>query len=183
MTSNLFAQVASALASTDFKLDDADVKAIHDALVNQELVDEALSYYGLKEIPGPQSSPTISSWIKKWSAAAKVKTSVNDDQTAWCSIFVNEIAQRCGCETTNKINARSWLDVGDGIPLEDAKTGDVIILWRVKRDGWQGHVGFFIRKGPNVCWILGGNQSNQVNILPFGDGYVLGIRRLRKVHA
>ncbi len=183
MTSELFAQYASVLASTDFKLEEADAKAIHEALVNNELLLAALAYYGLKEIPGPQSSPTISAWIKKWTAIAKVKASINDDQTAWCSIFTNEIAERCKCETTGKINARSWLTVGEEIPLEDAKAGDVIILWRDKPDGWQGHVGFFIRKGPNVCYILGGNQSNQVNILPFSDGRVLGIRRLRKVPA
>lgn len=181
MTSSIFADIATALAAAEMPLDPAQHTEITEALVNSELINTALSFYGLKEVPGPASSPTISKWLAKWLDKAKVKASKNDDQTAWCSVFVNEIADMCGCMCSNKINARSWLDVGTEVPLEQAKPGDVIILWRVSPKSWEGHVGFFIRKGPGVCWILGGNQSNAVNILSFKDAQVLGIRRLSKI--
>lgn len=181
MTSNLFSQLAMVLADTDMQLDEATERAIAEQLVNFELISTALAYHGIKEVPGTASSPTISAWITKWAKLAKVKVSTNDDQTAWCSIFVNEIADACGCETTSKINARSWLDVGKEIPLEEARLGDVVILWRGSPTGWQGHVGFFIRKGPGVIWLLGGNQSNAVNIMSFTDKQFLGVRRLKKM--
>jgi len=161
-------------------LDAATTKSIGEALLNQELLNNALKYYGLKEVPGPTSSPTITGWLAKWLKAAKVKASTNDDQTAWCSVFVNEVAEQSGCEVTNRINARSWLDVGTEIAVAEAMPGDVVILWRNKPSSWEGHVGFFIRKGPGVVWMLGGNQSNQVNIMSFRDTQVLGIRRLAK---
>jgi len=162
-------------------LDAGTVKSISEALLNQELLSSALKFYGLKEIPGPASSPTITSWLAKWLKIANVKASKNDDQTAWCSVFVNEIAEQCDCTFSGKINARSWLDVGQEVAMDEAMPGDVVILWRVKPSSWEGHVGFFVRKGPGVVWMLGGNQSNQVNIMSFKDSQVLGIRRLAKI--
>lgn len=66
----------------------------------------AVSQLGEKEISGEENhNRTIVNYAKeagfKW---------VNDDETPWCSIFVNWVAQKNKLRSTNKANARSWLN-------------------------------------------------------------------------
>ena len=67
---------------------------------------------------------------------------VKDDETAWCAAFVGAMLKRAGMPHTGKLNARSYLDWGDEVALEDAQEGDIVVFWRGTPDGWQGHVGF-----------------------------------------
>lgn len=133
----------------------------------------ALSKYGLTEIPGEDNNPEIVQMFKDighgW---------VQSDETAWCSAFINWCALKKGYEFSGKLNARSWLDVGE-VVLEP-NVGDVAVLWRVKPDSWKGHVGLFINKTDTHIYLLGGNQGNQVNISAYPVGRVLGYRKLRK---
>jgi uncharacterized protein (TIGR02594 family) len=76
--------------------------------------------------------------------------------------------------------ARSFLQWGTPVAKEDIRPGDVVVFPRGNQ-GWQGHVGFFIKKhmvGNTEYWlILGGNQSNRVSIAPYAARRSLGIRR------
>ena len=71
--------------------------------------------------------------------------------------------------------AREWLKVGEVIPRENLRVGDVVIF---DRGGWKGHVGFFLADHGEHITVFGGNQGNAITIsdykLPF-----LGGRRLR----
>ena len=96
-----------------------------------------------------------------------------------CSAFVNWVAMRAGYEMTKKLNARSWLDVGEHVVK--GKLGDVVIFWRRGNNSPYGHVGFFINEDDYNFWILGGNQSNKVCIQAYDRGRLLGIRRLKKI--
>ena len=140
------------------------------------MIHKALTQYGIREIQGPvANNPEI---IKYFVASNQIW--VKTDETAWCSAFVDWVAKETGHEYTRKLNARSWLDVGD--PIEHfQKVGDVVILWRVSKTDWRGHVGFFISEDKDYIWILGGNQSNQVCIKPYPKSRLLGYRRLRKI--
>ena len=135
----------------------------------------ALKHLGEKEIPGSRHNSKIVRWhriIASW---------IYDDETPWCSSFVNAMALEAGMEHTDKINARSWLKVGEHIDEADAKQGDVAIFWRVSPNSWQGHVGFIheYKKGDRFVRLLGGNQSNSVSIANYTASSLLGIRRLR----
>lgn len=135
----------------------------------------AQSHIGTKEIPGKADNPLIVRWLRQMVA------SVNSEETAWCSAFVNAMAREAGYEQSGKLNARSWLDVGTPVPLSQAKPGDVVILWRVAKDSWEGHVAFFVKQDTTTASLrlLGGNQGDSVCISSYPARQLLGIRRLR----
>jgi len=102
---------------------------------------------------------------------------VKDDETAWCAAFVGAMLKRAGMPHTGKLNARSYLDWGEEVALDDAQEGDVVVFWRGTPDGWQGHVGFFVRRAGASIEVLGGNQANQVNVKRYPVDRLLGVRR------
>ena len=137
----------------------------------------AMNYIGTREIPGKEHNSIILRWLKAIGAA------VFNDETAWCSTFVNYCAMVTRYERTGSLAARSWLEVGEIIPLDKAKKGDVVILWRVSKTSWEGHVGFLdhYNSKRGLVYLLGGNQNNEVNISAYPSNQVLGVRRLRSL--
>lgn len=142
----------------------------------KELVEIALSQYGVKEIAGEKDNQTIVDYFKdighKW---------VKDDETAWCSAFANWVALKAGCEYSGKLNARSWLNIGQEVT--EPQLGDVVVFWRDKPSSWKGHVAYFISYSEDKKYIycLGGNQGNMVCIKAYDASRLLGFRRLNKV--
>lgn len=135
---------------------------------------KAMNYYGLTEIPGEENNPQILTFFhsagKKW---------VQDDETAWCSAFMNFIGIECGCEYSGKLDARSWLNIGR--EKKFPQLGDIVIFWRETKDSWKGHVGLFVSRNESVVYCLGGNQDNQVNIKPYPKNQILGFRELNYI--
>lgn len=140
-----------------------------------ELLKIALSQYGVKEIPGKSHNPTIVRYSKEIGYGGIV-----DDETAWCSIFVNWCAMNAGLERSKKLNARSWLKIGESI--DKPETGDVVIFWRGSESSWKGHVAIFINYSEDGNYVncLGGNQGNKVCISAYSSSRVLGFRKLNK---
>lgn len=141
--------------------------------------DLAKENIGVREIPGKKHNPLIVRWLRS------LRSWISDDETAWCAAFVNAMARECGYESTGKLNARSFLEVGIPVSIKEARPGDVVILWRVARDSWQGHVAFLDHHSParGLIYLLGGNQSDMVNITAYPESQLLGIRRLRTLAA
>lgn len=135
---------------------------------------KALSYYGEQEVKGSSSNSLILSWVKKFIPNAK-----NDDDFAWCSIFINNITKELGYIYTDSALARSWLNIGEKI--EKPLIGDIVVFWRDNQNSTYGHVGLYIREDDKKIWVLGGNQNNQVSIAPYSKDKVLGYRRLNKM--
>jgi uncharacterized protein (TIGR02594 family) len=135
----------------------------------------ARTHIGTREIPGSKNNPLIVTWLRR------ISSWVNDDETAWCAAFVNAMAAEAGYEQSGKLNARSFMEVGIPIALENAKPGDVVVFWRVAKDSWEGHVAFFVSYDPHsqLVRVLGGNQSDSVSITNYSRAQLLGIRRLR----
>lgn len=144
-----------------------------------EILRIAIKELGVKEIQGEEDNPVILKYASEsgfdW---------VDDDETPWCSIFVNWVAQKCGTVRSEAANARSWLDVGENTD-QNPLPGDVVVFWRGSIDSWQGHVGIFLgySKDPNSVFCLGGNQANSVNISKYSISKILGFRRLSKSEA
>lgn len=140
--------------------------------IPEKLFDLASDHIGLQEIKGGKHNRIIVSMFDdighSW---------VKNDETAWCSAFINYIAKEAGVSMSGKLNARSWLGVGE--PIENPLPGDVVIFWRESKDDWRGHVGLFCgynSRGDIFC--LGGNQGNEVNISLYKSERLLGFRRL-----
>lgn len=109
---------------------------------------------------------------------------VDPVRTEWCAAFENAVLEESGVESNKDhaypLTARAFLDWGEKIPKSDVRPGDIVVFPR-GNEGWQGHVGFFIKKeivnGITYYMILGGNQNNKVSITPYRESQVLGIRR------
>lgn len=104
---------------------------------------------------------------------------VKDDETAWCAAFVGAMIERSGGNSTRKLNARSYLEWGEPVDLNDAKEGDIVVFSRGDPNGWQGHVGFFVKRVGTHIEVLGGNQSNQVNKQRYPVSRLLSVRRTK----
>ena len=141
--------------------------------MGKTLVEIALAEYGTKEIEGPMNNMDIVHYAKEsgfdW---------VNDDETPWCAIFINWVAMMGDYERTHTALARDWLNVGTSIIKPEI--GDIVVFWRSSPDSWKGHVGIFINEENNLMQVLGGNQSDQVNISKYSKNKILGYRRLIK---
>ncbi len=133
-------------------------------------------YWGEEEIYGSSHNSKIVemlNYFANW---------ITDDETAWCSAFVSFTSARAGYEHTGKLNARSWLDIGISV-IDDPKPGDIVVLWRVSRQSWKGHVAYFVRYSDDKSkvFLKGGNQSNEVTVSSYDSSRILDIRRTIKI--
>lgn len=138
------------------------------------VINIALKEYGVKEYAGSvHNNPKILKYFEyighSW---------VKNDETAWCSAFVNYVCKKAGYQYSTKLNARSWLTVGS--PVDVPRVGDVVVLWREKPDSWKGHVGFFVNADKDKIYILGGNQNNRVCIAAYPKNRLLSYRSIPK---
>jgi len=134
----------------------------------------ACAELGVKEIPGSDHNELILAYAHEagfeW---------VNDDETPWCSIFVNWVAKKAGYIQSKNAAARSWLTIGQNVAQPEP--GDLVIFWREHLDSWKGHVGFFLGFDSTLerIYVLGGNQGNQVSITAYSEEQLLGFRKLK----
>jgi len=128
---------------------------------------------GMREIAGPRHNPEIVSDFEKVGHSW-----VKDDETAWCSSFVGARLEDAGLPSTRALNARSYLEWGEPVTLDNAQPGDVVVFWRDKPSSWKGHVGFFVRRAGEFIEVLGGNQANAVNVARYPVSRLLGVRRM-----
>lgn len=107
-----------------------------------------------------------------------------DDETAWCSSFVNWVVQQAGRQGTGSAAAKSWLNWGTAV--DDPRAGDIVVLKKrtaghTRKTGSTSgyHVGFFIAKTPTFVRVFGGNQDRRVkeSAFPLSDYEVKGYRR------
>lgn len=134
----------------------------------------ARSYIGLKEIPGDEDHPDIVMFHQSTSLKA------TDDETPWCSSFVNYCLRAAGMEFTGSAMAKSWSSYGDEVSLTDARPGDIVVFGRagdIRLHVGPGHVGFINEDGDGEFTVLAGNQSNAVSLVKRSWSDVLTIRR------
>ena len=115
------------------------------------------SFLGLRETPGPKTNSVIASWLLKLSAWWK------DDETPWCGTFI-----AICLKSSDRYVIKNWFRALEwtqgGARLTRPAYGCIVTF---KRDG-GGHVGFCVgRDKLGRLMILGGNQGNQVSIVPF----------------
>lgn len=130
---------------------------------------EARTHIGLKEIPGPKHNPTILKWAN--SLGRKLGISVTDDETPWCGTFVAHCMQVAKVDPPPiAVRAKSWATWGE--PMTRAIYGAVLVF---ERPG-GGHVGLYVGEDLAAYHVLGGNQSNSVNITRIEKARCIAIR-------
>jgi uncharacterized protein (TIGR02594 family) len=127
---------------------------------------------GTKEFAGTADNPEVLKYLK--SVDTLSVSAQRDDETAWCSAFVNWCMEEAGIKGTESAAARSWLEWGR--KLSEPMEGCVVVLWRESPDSWKGHVGFLVKETASNVFLLGGNQSDQVCIQEYSKDRVLAYR-------
>lgn len=136
---------------------------------NLPWLDTAISHLGLEEADGDEDNETIMSWAQELGGeAAKIYTA---DEIPWCALFIGYCMKHNDIEITDSpLWALSWRNWGK--KLDEPAYGCLLVF---KRTG-GGHVGFYISEDDDYYHVLGGNQSNSVNITKIEKGRCVGIR-------
>ncbi|WP_052599557.1 TIGR02594 family protein [Aureispira sp. CCB-QB1] len=103
---------------------------------------------------------------------ASVKGNIKNDETPWCSSFVNWVMKKAGQGGTNSAMAISWKKYGKNLG-KPAYGAIAVIDWDGAGPGWKGHVGFVVGKKGEEVLLLGGNQRNAVNIKSYSTSKVV----------
>lgn len=125
--------------------------------LNKGVYTQAAQYVGLSE--------------RSHAGALKNITGVNPRVTPWCAAFLNGVLKRSGHKTTGSNAAISFKTYGKAV--RKPEVGDIVVL--------KGHVGIFAghvnRNGKRYVAVLGGNQSNRVQISYYPAKRVVAYRR------
>ena len=117
-----------------------------------------------------QGLRALTSW------ARPLDLSYNADEIPWCGLFT------CHCLTatlpdepvpSQPLAARNWQGFGQAVMPQ---FGAVLVFWRGNKQGWSGHVGYYWGEDDIHYHVLGGNQSDQVNITRVAKSRLLAAR-------
>lgn len=145
---------------------------------NNALIDVAMTQLGTKEIVGSEHENDVLKYYDEIGHAW-----VDDDETPWCAAFLNWVCKHALVpmvkEVRQRLRARGFETWGDEVTTGDACRGDVVVLWRKSPSSASGHVGLLIgwSKDRRHVYLLGGNQSNQVNVTAYDADRIVAIRR------
>lgn len=136
-------------------------------------------FVGIQEVGGQVDNPQIMAMLKLDNSWPQ------NDEVPWCSAFANYICWLARLPRSKDLRARSWLQIGKGITLDNAVPGDIIVLQRGSGEqpgpdviDAPGHVGFYAGRAGDLIEVLGGNQSDTVKISRYPAKKLLGVRRL-----
>jgi uncharacterized protein (TIGR02594 family) len=144
-----------------------------------QLIQIATQELGVEEVVGPGSNERILTYAKEIGFDSWYK----DDDTPWCSVFMNWVAFKAGVERTNKGRAESWDEVGK--VTSRPEPGDIALFSSTSGGSKITHVGIYMgySQDNSRIYVLGGNQSNAVNLSGFKADKLVRFRRLAPVGA
>lgn len=150
----------------------AKIKAMFTPPAIPDYIALAKSQISVREIKGQKNNPKI----VEYHQATNLKAT--DDETPWCSAFVNWCLMQTGYERSHAANARSWLSVHKKIVKFEPYA---IVVFRRGGNAWQGHVAFAIEDKGSSILCLGGNQNDSVCYSSYKKIDVLGYIRPQKL--
>ena len=152
----------------------AAATVVPDATSDSPWIAVARGELGQRDYPGPRYNPRVVEYLNTTGLQG------NEDETSWCSAFVNWCMVKSRQRGTNNAAAKSWLSYGQ--TLGSPRPGCIVVLWRESPSSWKGHVGFFdgFDVGNRVR-LLGGNQGggvswDEVCVTTFPQERILGFR-------
>jgi len=111
-------------------------------------MDVAATQLGITEIYGVVNNLSIMDYLSTTGGAP-------NDETAWCSSFVNWVLKQVGIQGTNSSDANSWLNWKGGTKIDDFRYGSIVVIDK----GRKAHVGFGVYATDSYVNVLGGNQG------------------------
>jgi uncharacterized protein (TIGR02594 family) len=130
------------------------------APVEASIISQARAYQGLHE--------------RMHTKRLKKLLGVNPISTPWCGAFTGMLVRKVGKAPPASYRiARSWLRYGSKTKLSNARPGDIVVV----RTGRGYHVGIFVSKTKGFVNLIGGNQSNRVQISRYPTRSIAAVRR------
>lgn len=134
-------------------------KSAEDGLPSYAWMETAWSLEGTREITGSKNNPVIMNW------ADDLDIWYPNDEVPWCGLFVAHcmnVGAPNDPQPSNVLGARNWGSYGRKVT---PGYGSVLVFWRThKTKSWNGHVGLYVGEDSTTYYVLGGNQSNKVNV-------------------
>lgn len=128
----------------------------------------ALAEEGVKEFPGAGDNPRIVDYLRSTTLPAPI---ASQDETPWCSAFVNWCVERSGFEGSDSAWAKSWANWGK--KLTTPRRGCIAVF---NRGTNSGHVAFFLGQTATHVKIFGGNQGDAVKVMNYPKSKLIGYR-------
>ena len=127
---------------------------------------------GVKETPGPTSTPRVVAYRKQ----AGIELGGDDGVLPWCAIFVIAMLRQAGVDTRNaNAMARSLLNWGQ--PVDSPIPGAIIVYKSATRPAPLGHTNIATGRITSThVEGVGGNQGDAVSVALFDRKNVLGYR-------
>jgi len=127
------------------------------------LIQEAVKTYGTLEKAGKANNPTILGWARE--VGGKVSSVYTADSIPWCGLWMAVVCKRSDYEPPrDPLWALNWGTFGQfyksGLKPHAPSLGDILVFTR----SGGGHVALYVGEDDTHYHILGGNQSDQVNI-------------------
>jgi uncharacterized protein (TIGR02594 family) len=121
-----------------------------------------MSYIGTKEVPGAKDNKIIIDWAKE--EGGDIAHEYTHDSIPWCALFANMTLTKAGLKGTETLWALDFAGNWPSVKLLGPAVGAFAPMLR---DG-GGHIGIVVGQDQNSnIMLLGGNQSDAVNIKPF----------------
>lgn len=123
---------------------------------------------GIKEAPGERDNQQIIDWAKV--IGGWTESYYKRDSIPWCGLYVGFVLAQVGIEPSkDALRARAWNEWGKKV---EPCFGAIMVFTR----NGGGHVGFYISEDKDYYHILGGNQSDMVNVARISKQRFLGAR-------
>jgi uncharacterized protein (TIGR02594 family) len=136
-----------------------------------QLLVQAISFIGTKEVAGKVHSNIIMNWAKDLG----IEKTYTNDEIAWCGLFMAAVCKRAGISMNmtakESLWALNWNKFGTRQKI--AMLGDILTF---SRNG-GGHVGIYVGEDDKCYHVLGGNQSDMVCITRIEKTRLSQIRR------
>lgn len=129
----------------------------------------ARSYDGVKEIKGSKHNEKILQFFRDAG-----HPEITEDETAWCAAFVGACLEKSGIASSKSLMAKSYLRWGKA--LAAPKVGCIAVFDRGVANSPFGHVGFYLGEDSKNVFVLGGNQSDAVNVSKQPKSKLVGYR-------
>lgn len=127
---------------------------------------EAIRLKGLHE---DRSQAELMGWFDR-------AVRINPGEIPWCGAFVATCLRKWDGLLKlpdNPLGARNWASFGAEVPPQ---LGAILVFWRGRKSGWQGHVGFYWGEDDSAYHVLGGNQSDAVTVTRIAKSRLLAAR-------
>jgi uncharacterized protein (TIGR02594 family) len=131
---------------------------------------EAVKMMGTKEIKGPKHNPEIMRWAK----VVGLEKTYTADEIPWCGLAMAYAAHMAGLEVPKiALRALAWNNFG--VQVQEAMLGDILTFTR----NGGGHVGIYVGEDKDCYHVLGGNQSDAMNVTRILKSRLSQIRRTK----